>query len=118
MSESELHPFIGTRGLRGFTRFTASYGETVTVQESSAVELVGDSGTLILANADRAGLELRPGGYCWLRIEGRVRDLGETAPSASAHLSVGEAREVRDALTAFIDWADGEDEDDAAAAHD
>lgn len=90
-----LHPFNGPRGLRGFTRFTASYGETVELRESSAVAITDETGAVI---------EIVTTGspdYAWLHIEGERG--GERTMFASAHLSRDNAIELRGALNAFLD---------------
>jgi hypothetical protein len=82
------HPFEGPRGLVGFTEFADTYGNMVRVQESSAVEVIGQGGSAV-------SLEPGPSSHCWLRIEG-------SKSSASAHLDTQMATELILALAEFI----------------
>jgi hypothetical protein len=98
---STLHPFDGPRGLKGYTRFVAAYDEVVEVQQSSAVAMVDGAGAI--AEIVTTGSP----GYCWVRIERGSGPHG-VPMSASAHMSRDHARELRDALDAFL--ADGKNE--------
>jgi hypothetical protein len=98
---SDLHPYDGPRGLRGYTRFLASYDEVIEVQQSSAVEMIDGYGavTEIVSTGSPE--------YCWVRIQRGASPRG-VSMDASAHLSREQAQELRDALDAFL--ADGQDE--------
>jgi hypothetical protein len=76
---TEPETFEGPRGLRGYVRMNTTYGETVELQESSAV---------ILYSGAMDELE---GPFAWLRLE-------EDGVSVSAHMSVDQMKALRRAL--------------------
>lgn len=92
---------MNDRGFLGYGKFTDSYGNEVTVHESSAAM----------------------GPHCWVRIEGEAHlrenprpfvglPYGLAHADQSSHLTVDQAIKLRDALNEFIDgvperWSNG-----------
>lgn len=77
-----MSTFEGPRGLIGYAQFTTHGDERVELQESSSVLSMNMSGE-------------QEGPFVWLRVF--RGDAG-----SFAHLSVRDATELRDALTAFL----------------
>ncbi|MGF3056173.1 hypothetical protein [Microbacterium sp. YY-01] len=75
--------FEGPRGLIGYARIETAQQEVVEVQQSSSVMSYTINGAV-------------EGPFVWLRVN-RSEDHG-----SFAHLSVEDAREIRDALTAWL----------------
>ena len=96
-----MSKFEGPRGLVGYARVETAEQQTVEVQQSSAV----------LSMTINAEVE---GPFVWLRVK-------DPEAYAAAHLTVEEAREIRDALSAWLadfggEQADREPTDDEALA--
>ena len=85
---SEPNRTVTERGFDSYDEFTDSYGATIRVQESSAAPAPH-----VWVFVDGGGTEA-PVGFPGLP-EGRKND-------GSAHLTVEQARRLRDALDAFI----------------
>jgi hypothetical protein len=82
--------FTGPRGLVGFARVRGTGGETIEVQESSAVAVVGPR-------------EIIEGPFVWLRV------IDSDRTRAVAHLTREQAREIRDSLTEFLRMTETDD---------
>jgi hypothetical protein len=88
------------RGFGVYAEFTDSYGSEVRVQESSSAE---GPRVWIFASHDPEDRYLRPGARELLEFAG-FPNLAELAAklTPSPHLSIDQAKRVRDALDAFI----------------
>lgn len=79
---SDESTYTTERGFSGYLELVDTYGSTVRVQQSSAAFVA----------------------RCWLFVDGPKGNPG--FGDGSAHLSVEQARRVRDALSVFIDDAE------------
>lgn len=77
-----MSTFEGPRGLIGYARFATAQDERVELQESSAVMAYSINGEI-------------EGPFVWLRVD-------RGGSGSFAHLSIRDATELRDALSAFL----------------